>query len=588
MDVIFLAYANNPNTPLPSLREEADGVYRLLSPRALQQHYLLHRDAYADITKIAEYLTLYREYITVFHYGGHADHTSLLLEQETAHAGGIAHLLGQCPRLQLVVLNGCSTRGQVEALLAQGVPVVVATSADVNDKKATQFALRFYQALADHASIQTAFDLAIGEIMTRDAGLKDEIGRGLSFRKESGPVWGIHYHKEGESVLEKGLPSRPVYPVRTDYIPNELLIEKVWESLQGYSDESWPSAGRLSEKARKRMQIINSLPAPIAEHIRQLIVPSPDTQMSYDRTGLPRLQRIALTYQTLMELLAFILVAQVWEMALLKGSLEVSKRRQEEILNFFKLRQEEQLTYDYVSFIRHVRELIDHNQGEYFIEEISTTKDLLYREGDFQAACFFLEALRVKVFRHGVEEGEIHELCCRAEESLATMLSYMGFLAKYSLVAIRDINVYKYRHDPTAQFHHTAYFLRNVQGGLDSVPLDLRQFMDNHSVVLFNEETEKHLCLSPFIIDVNAFKANTNIPKLYFISHYEVDSEVFCFKPVNQPPQTNGNRFGSVVSSGQIAGISTVGSPFLSVAQREFAVVKDQLDAFVQLITQGS
>lgn len=60
-----------------------------------------------------------------------------MMADAVANANGLARLLGQRPNLQLVFLNGCSTEGQVAELLAQGVKVVIATDAPVNDRKAS-------------------------------------------------------------------------------------------------------------------------------------------------------------------------------------------------------------------------------------------------------------------------------------------------------------------------------------------------------------------------------------------------------------------------------------------------------------------
>ena len=111
---------------------------------------------------------------------------------------------------------------------------------------------------------------------------------------------------------------------------------------------------------------------------------------------------------------------------------------------------------------------------------------MLYREGSFQNASFFLEILRVNLFKETIDSEEVLELCVRAEESLANILSSMGFLAKYALVAIQNIDVLKYRHSPKALFKHLAVILRDLLGGLEVTPLEFEErFMDNRSIVLF-------------------------------------------------------------------------------------------------------
>ena len=113
---------------------------------------------------IANYLSLYRDNIILFHYAGHADGKSLHLGSEAARSQGIAELLAQCPRLKLVVLNGCSTKGQVEYLKECGVKAIIATHAPIDDNKAETFAQRFYQCLANNDNVETAFNTAIAQV----------------------------------------------------------------------------------------------------------------------------------------------------------------------------------------------------------------------------------------------------------------------------------------------------------------------------------------------------------------------------------------------------------------------------------------
>ncbi|HEX9941448.1 MAG TPA: tetratricopeptide repeat protein [Thermoanaerobaculia bacterium] len=121
----------------------------------------------------------YRDRVALFHFGGHAGDAELLLESVTgaatvAHAGGLARFLGEQRGLELVFLNGCSSRGQVQGLLDAGVPAVVATSQAIDDGVATEFSMRFYKALASGVPIPTAYAEAQGGVQTR----RGELARG--------------------------------------------------------------------------------------------------------------------------------------------------------------------------------------------------------------------------------------------------------------------------------------------------------------------------------------------------------------------------------------------------------------------------
>ncbi len=112
-----------------------------------------------------------RDRVAIFHYGGHAGSKELILETpggaaRVAHAGGLAAFLGEQRGLELVFLNGCSSRGQVRGLLDAGVPVVIATSQAIDDWVARQFSFRFYKSLASGAPIRTAFREAEAAVRT--------------------------------------------------------------------------------------------------------------------------------------------------------------------------------------------------------------------------------------------------------------------------------------------------------------------------------------------------------------------------------------------------------------------------------------
>jgi hypothetical protein len=104
--------------------------------------------------------------IAIFHFAGHAGGTEILLETREGAAAqigaeGLASFLGLQEGLQAVFLNGCSTEPQVQALLAAGVPVVIATSRAIGDRVATEFSTRFYQSLAAGAPLGIAFQEAV-------------------------------------------------------------------------------------------------------------------------------------------------------------------------------------------------------------------------------------------------------------------------------------------------------------------------------------------------------------------------------------------------------------------------------------------
>jgi hypothetical protein len=108
----------------------------------------------------------FRGRIVIFHFGGHADGKTILLETSAGapseiHAQGLAALFGTLREsLKLVFLNGCSTEPQVNELLKARVPAVIATSCEIDDGVAMDFARLFYKSLASGAGLIEAFEQA--------------------------------------------------------------------------------------------------------------------------------------------------------------------------------------------------------------------------------------------------------------------------------------------------------------------------------------------------------------------------------------------------------------------------------------------
>jgi hypothetical protein len=113
----------------------------------------------------------YRDRIAIFHYGGHAESYSLLLESAsggkvTAHSEGLVAFLAKQKSLKLVFLNGCSSQKQSEDLVAAGVPAVIGTSQSINDTIATTLSNRFYKGMAAGMTIEGAWTDAVDQIKT--------------------------------------------------------------------------------------------------------------------------------------------------------------------------------------------------------------------------------------------------------------------------------------------------------------------------------------------------------------------------------------------------------------------------------------
>ncbi len=208
MDYILIAFANSQENNLMQLENEDDNVYRSLNQGKKKFDYHIYRESMSSIEKISQALSDHQDELSIFLFSGHAGMDHLLINDQMARAEGIAHSLSRCPNLKLVMLNGCSTIGQVKFLMKHNIPVVIATSAPVDDNKAFMFSSIFFQNLTKGKTIEESFEIAVGFPTIKSA---LTIHRSLALVEDQAPetpTWGIFYKEENKALLNYKLPLR--------------------------------------------------------------------------------------------------------------------------------------------------------------------------------------------------------------------------------------------------------------------------------------------------------------------------------------------------------------------------------------------
>ena len=172
LPVIVLAFANEQegHRYLRDLPEELRQLQAILEAAEGKGLCKLVVRPNAELKQIFETFTEHRDRVAIFHYGGHAGGDGLFLESTgtegaVAHAEGLATFLRQRHNLQLVFLNGCSTRAQAAGLLDAGVAAVIATARAIEDAIALEFAAAFYSKLASGATLRAAYEAARGRVL---------------------------------------------------------------------------------------------------------------------------------------------------------------------------------------------------------------------------------------------------------------------------------------------------------------------------------------------------------------------------------------------------------------------------------------
>lgn len=567
MNVLFLAFANSSTNPLPNLSREDDGIFSILVNRQLKGHFLIHRESFATTENINKYLYKYKDNLTLFLFSGHANDQALLLRDQDANAKGVAYQLGEAARrgnLKLVILNGCSTAGQVNDLLEAGVPAVVATSAPVGDSSATAFSIRFFQGLIDRRlNLERAFEEALGPAQTatdRDLQISS-VPRSIGFKqtaKKNEPIWGLYVSTP--AILS----SNPIPYLSTsgkgheDYLPNEQLTQALFEALLNNKCrdirnlQEKAEEGEYVEVGDKQTVIVNVLPYPMSVHLQKLLCPVEQENEGFDKISVSRLEQCGLVFHTTTEFMAFILLAQLWELKLKNKITNIPSNLVAGIKSYFYLTQEQRLSYNYLNLIRAILTFFDTIPKEsitYFVEELEQLRTRIQEEHTFAKACDFLNHLRQLTVAKKVEKSNVLEMCIEAEDHLSSFFAELGFVHRYTLVSIQNIDVQKYRHQLSPTFSHEAVKLMRAFGKPEQYYYTLTTFMDNRGIALlkgkmrlinaqkreFDGEELSFLNLSPFVIDRNAFEEKADLTNPMFFELAQQGLNLYSFKNVKRP-----------------------------------------------------
>jgi hypothetical protein len=155
--VAILAFADSESSPLPSLTREADRIQEIL--HSVEPNTDIHPVVYPrmSLDGIAAVLRQQNWQVEIFHFAGHASEESLHLADLRVAFSRFGRILTENHKTKLVFLNGCGTETMVEELVRAGIPAVIATKTKVTDDRASQFAIRYYEALKENFTVEDAF-----------------------------------------------------------------------------------------------------------------------------------------------------------------------------------------------------------------------------------------------------------------------------------------------------------------------------------------------------------------------------------------------------------------------------------------------
>ena len=130
-----------------------------------------HRDDFKVISRLATRprdlrRAVIEESPQMVHFSGHSEgEVGLYFEDESGQGtlvtgsalAGLFRLISQKTSIDCVVLNGCYSQAQAEAIV-EHIPYVVGMNDSVGDRAAIEFAVGFYDALGSGSSVEFAFE----------------------------------------------------------------------------------------------------------------------------------------------------------------------------------------------------------------------------------------------------------------------------------------------------------------------------------------------------------------------------------------------------------------------------------------------
>ncbi len=581
--VIFLAFANDADEHLGMLNKERDFIYDALHDAHEKNYIQVHKQENTSIDDVFNQFLRYDGRVEIFHYAGHASGTHLRLESgagetELADAGGLAQLLGKQTGLQLVFLNGCATLDQVELLHKAGVKAVIATSVPINDDMAMEFATKFYESLAtSQVSLEKAFEKAKDGIALRYGSEKEiKIHRGIGKRKKSDTEetlpWGLYINENANPVLDWKLPDRPKsFDFGNQYTPaqvsavsvNQILLDLLKKShLPAYNRK----LGRFLEDVVEGeedqedipLKVVDCFPLPIGKQLCKLFTPE------LAKPGESRLKQLGIVYQTVVELISYIVLSQFWE-DLYQERKNLPQKSVELIKQYLEQDEEANSNFSYIKLLETLSQAFKEIKSNSIVEELNDLDSTLQQE-DFREACAFLEDLYYQ-YRHvefstedeenengdGAEikaeveksvSPEIVKACLKAEEYLGTAISGFAFVVKYELMTIKDIKITHYRFSDPEYSHRRFKLTRATRN--ENMKSDhwkkYGSFAESESVILIkttrNSQDElpnfdQYLSLSPFLVDKNALVPDAEKSRLFSYHYHQAQDDRYCFRDFN-------------------------------------------------------
>jgi hypothetical protein len=236
--------------------------------------------------------------------------------------------------------------------------------------------------------------------------------------------------------------------------------------------------------------IIKNFPWPVGVELRRLFSGS---MRQLDRM---RLDQIFKTIERSMQFLSFVMLSQIIKLKE-ENKLSIPENFSKEFASRFLVLS----LGNYSWMIRAMGKMIDSQKIEWFMPELSQCcDDKFYNALDFWVP----ERNEIGHYQINLTQEEIERRCVEYEEKLTFILGKISFLAKYRLVSVKEIKVFKPK-TTNATFHHVFDLLNSSDSDFKANEFNESTFTDSNSVLLLKsiKSIDSYINLSPLVIDTS-------------------------------------------------------------------------------------
>lgn len=530
MPSILIITTNDAQSSLQTIDEGKD-IQRLLD-QVFNKNYSVKLVPNVTTTQLVAELGHLEEKLEVLHYCGHANSSSIQFTDRDVEVRNLAARLKSCPNLKLVFLNGCQTKDQVQFFHEAGIPHIIATTNNIEDKEARWLSAQFYKYMVLGNNIDTAFDKILKDAAIEGRNLdlatwRDTASGGVFetdfewglYTKDNAPPYSLPFQAytfDPPPVIEHGqLLSSLLLALKKYRSPLNKTYLNTIEAIESQGNEN---------NETKFIDLIKILPYPVGIRLRQIYAPNAHTKDNTDQYYRELLHDYACFFETLLHYSFAILFSQIWQN---RKTIDGNKTASffEDIQKLIRSNRLHCNLEDYAPAIKAAHTIISITGVLNPIPHINDVFDY-FDDEEFKRACGFFD-LQKNLFRSKIRltEKEAIQQCYTSQRLLEQVFPHFGFIIENVLASVRYINVINFRYVEEAYASEIWELVASEDGAVRTKRF--KRPLENKSVLFYTQQEfdadTPSINLFPFYLDRSAFSRHANnVVDLYqFMGYFQ-------------------------------------------------------------------